>query len=76
MTRYMVQFGRVDVTALMRYIEETTGIKNDIDRAGRVVDFGQTTYDRLTTLPSDSDGHVDSDGNLWVSGSSYQIGTL
>lgn len=75
MATHTIQFGeRTDVRGLTRYIQETTDIT--IDYHGRTIEFGQTTHDRLSALPSDSDGHIDPNGDLWLSGHPYPIGLV
>ena len=64
-----------------QYLEDSFGqgvIRHDTpvtDNSERV-SLSEAAYDYLTSIPSDSDGHIDSDGVLWIGGTEYPLEVL
>lgn len=80
MTTYIIELSRTDdaagIAASIRETVAATGRRGEIDRDRSIIEIDQTAYDVLASLAPDADGHIDDNGDLWIGGASYPVGTL
>jgi hypothetical protein len=66
--------------AQAEYIAQTAGAGVEIWPAGTAdtvtVAIGEAARAVLEALPEDADGHLDSEGRLWIGGSEYQTESI
>lgn len=75
--RYIIQIR--EASNIAHYIRETlkqADITGEVEQDRTLIEFDQATYDYLSDLPSDSDGHIDDGGNIWFGGVDWPVGRL
>ena len=77
----MAQYATVVSIDQADYLEQSLGqgvLKRDtyIDEHTVRIALSESAMDYLSSIPSDSDGHIDADGVLWIGGTDYPLEVL
>lgn len=72
MTTYAVQMDTADQA---QFLADRQGNSFRLTAEGTVVTFDDAARDWFASRPEEDDGHIDTDGNLWLGGDPYPVQT-